>query len=225
MAFPGTYNFNYYRGDTLEFNIYPKTTAGTPFPLTNYTVAFNIATQRGLPSDQQVAGFAAISADKTNIKCAILPTDGAALVAGSQYVYDVEIRYQDSPDYPKVYTLLTGDISVTEQITDIAITPIELPEAPTDLTIIEEPAGTVSLSWLAPTTGDLPTSYNIYGKAPALGATEYVLVTNTENLSYATSSIFGFPFQSGVQYDIKVTSVNSAGENVTEFVEDSVTIA
>jgi hypothetical protein len=31
MAFPGSYNFNYYRGDTAEFVIRPKTANGSAF--------------------------------------------------------------------------------------------------------------------------------------------------------------------------------------------------
>ncbi len=36
MAFPGTYNINYYKGDTYQFRIYPKDTAGYPFDLSVY---------------------------------------------------------------------------------------------------------------------------------------------------------------------------------------------
>ena len=225
MAFPGTYNFTYYRGDTLEFNIYPKTTAGTPFSLENYSVSFNIATQRGVPSENQINAYSAISSDNTHIQCAITPSDGSQLSSGTPYVYDIEIRNLDAPAYPKVYTLLTGDISVTEQITDIDYVPVELPSPATDLVVTESPTGSISVTWNAPTTGEIPTSYNIYGKADSLGATEYILVQTTANTSYSASSILGSPFQSGVQYDIKVTSVNAAGENTVEFVEGSVTIA
>jgi hypothetical protein len=225
MAFPGTYNFTYYRGDTLEFNVYPKTTAGTPFSLADYTVSFNIATQRGLASENQINAYSAISSDKTHVQCAITPADGSQLSAGTPYVYDIEISYLLAPAYPKIYTLMTGDISVTEQITDIESVPITLPGTVTDLTVTEAPAGTVTVTWTAPTAGDLPTSYNIYGKADSLGVTSYVLVTNSASTSYSASAIFGSAFQSGVVYDIKVTSVNAAGENTTEFAEGSVTIA
>jgi hypothetical protein len=47
MAFPGTYNFNYYRGDTFSFIIAPKNSTGGAFPLTGYSAEFNIATSRG----------------------------------------------------------------------------------------------------------------------------------------------------------------------------------
>ena len=47
MAFPGTYNFNYYRGDTFSFIITPKNSSGGTYPLTGYSAEFNIATSRG----------------------------------------------------------------------------------------------------------------------------------------------------------------------------------
>lgn len=50
MAFPGTYNINYYKGDTFEFNVYPKNSDGTVFNLNTdpaYTPTFTIATKRG----------------------------------------------------------------------------------------------------------------------------------------------------------------------------------
>jgi hypothetical protein len=47
MAFPGTYNFNYYRGDTFSFIITPKNSSGGSYPLTGYTAEFNVATSRG----------------------------------------------------------------------------------------------------------------------------------------------------------------------------------
>lgn len=222
MAFPGTYNFSYYKGDTLEFKIYPKTTAGTPFSLANYSVSFNIATQRGLPAGNQINAYAEVSSDNTHVTCVITPADGNQLTAGTPYVYDVEVRNLSAVDYPRVYTLLTGDISVTEQITNIEI---DVPDAVTNLTVTESPAGTVNLDWDAPATGDPATSYNIYGRAPLLGVTTYTLVTETTDTNYSASSIFGFPFQSGVTYEVKVTSLNSAGENNVDFAEGSVTIA
>lgn len=222
MAFPGTYNFSYYRGDTLEFKIYPKNTAGTPFDLTDYDVSFNLATARGLAPEQQVNAYSAVSSDNTHVSCVITPSDGAQLTAGTPYVYDVEIRNLSAADYPRVYTILTGDITVVEQVTDVQLS---VPNSPTNLVITENPAGTVNASWTAPAEGDAAESYNVYGKADSLGVTTYTLITNTADTSYSASSIFTFPFQSGVQYDIKVTAVNAAGENNVNFVEGSVTIA
>jgi hypothetical protein len=121
MAFPGTFDINYYRGDTYEFKIYPKDASGAAFPLTGYDLAqgakFTISTQRGLDGlEDQIQAYAAISVDRTHISCAILPANGTAMTAGTSYVYDIEISKTGSP-YNLVTTLLTGTISVTNQVT------------------------------------------------------------------------------------------------------------
>lgn len=125
MAFPSTYNFNYYRGDTLEFKIYPKTSSGSSFDLTTYSTAsnppgdgatFTIATARGSAgvNDSRVTGTATISLDDNSITCTITPSAGANLSADTSYVYDVEISKGSGST---VYTLLTGSVVVTDQIT------------------------------------------------------------------------------------------------------------
>lgn len=120
MAFPGTYNISYYKGDTLEFRVYPKDSSGAAFDLTDYDNAsgplFTISTARGdsgLPD--QISAYAAVSDDNTYILCVIRPEDGAQLTAGTQYVYDVEIS-KEGVDYDTVSTLLTGTITVTDQV-------------------------------------------------------------------------------------------------------------
>jgi hypothetical protein len=121
MAFPGTFDINYYRGDTYEFKIYPKDASGAAFPLTGYDLAegakFTISTQRGLDGlEDQIEAYAEISADRSHINCAILPENGTAMTAGSNYVYDIEISKAGTP-YDLVTTLLTGDIRVQNQVT------------------------------------------------------------------------------------------------------------
>lgn len=116
MAFPGTYNISYYKGDTFEFRIYPKDSAGDVFDLTDYSnddIVFAISTARG--TTPTIEAYAAKSEDNTYITCAILPGNGAAMTAGTTYVYDVQIAKTASP-YDYVYTILTGNISVTDQI-------------------------------------------------------------------------------------------------------------
>lgn len=61
-------------------------------------------------------GIASVSADKTYINCTIPPTVGTYLLPNTTYVYDVEIKNSASP-YDYIYTVLTGNISVTDQIT------------------------------------------------------------------------------------------------------------
>lgn len=116
MAFPGTYNISYYKGDTLEFVIYPKLADGSPYDLTDYTVKFSFSTARGSAgSSTYHEAYAVISSAKDSVRCAIRPADSSYLNAGTTYVYDVEITKSATP-YSLVHTILTGNISVTDQV-------------------------------------------------------------------------------------------------------------
>jgi len=111
MAFPGSYNFNYYRGDTAEFVIRPKNANGSAFDLTGYTSEFFIANQRGSAATQYEAQ-AVVNATTDIVTCTILPGVGRELAPGT-YVYDVQITSGASV----IFTLLTGTITVTDDIT------------------------------------------------------------------------------------------------------------
>jgi hypothetical protein len=126
MPFPGTYNFSYYKGDTYEFKIYPKNSDGTAFNLSSFAdtqsddnARFFVATERGLSGvENQIECSAQIISelDETYILCTITPGQGASMNAGTSYVYDVEIRKLIETT-PYVLTLVTGAISVTDQVT------------------------------------------------------------------------------------------------------------
>lgn len=118
MAFPSTFNINYYEGDTYEFKIYPKTSVGGVFTLTPapgqpqfWNSTFTIATARGAGATQFQCN-AVIGSDST-ISCEITPAQGRTLVAGTSYVYDVQINNTSTG---KVFTLLTGTVSVTADV-------------------------------------------------------------------------------------------------------------
>jgi hypothetical protein len=115
MAFPGTFNFSYYKGDTNEFVIRPKTSNGGAFDLTGYDAGFVIASSRGDNPTFSVAADAVINTVNNTVTCTISPNVGGTLDAGT-YVYDVEI--EDAPSL--VFTLITGTITVTEQVTGAA---------------------------------------------------------------------------------------------------------
>ncbi len=118
MAFPGTFNISYYKGDTYEFNIYPKDSNGQPFNLAGYDdPVFTIATSRGPNPTLSVTAYAQVSSDSASIRCAILPEDAALLTEGNSYVYDVQIAKPTQEPYPLVYTLLTGTITITSDVT------------------------------------------------------------------------------------------------------------
>jgi hypothetical protein len=115
MAFPGTYNFNYYRGDTAEFVIQPKNSNGEAFDLTGYSAIFTIANTRG-PSPTLTRTANAVVNDVTNIiTCTITPSTGRDLAAGT-YVYDVQIT-NETPNPDVIFTILTGTITATNDIT------------------------------------------------------------------------------------------------------------
>lgn len=113
MAFPGTYNIEYYEGDTYEFIIYPKTANGAVYSLINQTALFTVANSTGASPSFAAAGSAVIDPTYSYITCRILPSVGRSLVAGTTYYYDVQIQN----GVENVHTLLKGTISVTADVT------------------------------------------------------------------------------------------------------------
>jgi len=208
MAFPGTYNIRYYKGDTFEFKIFPKTSTGAAFPLTDYSsVKFSIAELRGGPVI--VEGYAAISDDGQSVDCAITPAiSGSLLMNKSPYVYDVEIGRDSSP-YDFVYTLLTGTITLTNQITPLTDILPELvaPTAPT-VTVLGVTATTVTIGWLQD-PDDTVSAYTVFitpnpldpsllFQAPLLGTAQ----------TYTFSGLI-----TGVTYYYSVVATNAAGSS------------
>ena len=114
MAFPGTYNFSYYRGDTYEFIIRPKNANGTTFSLDDYAgnADFTIANRRG-SSGTQFGATATVNTTTDIVTCTITGAQGRELVAGTTYVYDVQIDNGAGV----IFTLLTGSITVTDDVT------------------------------------------------------------------------------------------------------------
>jgi hypothetical protein len=111
MAFPGTFNFNYYRGDTNQFVIRPKNASGSAFDLTGYTAQFIIANRRGSTGTQYEAQVVVDTANDL-LTCTILPGVGRQLAPGT-FVYDVQI----TTGAANILTVLTGSITVTDDIT------------------------------------------------------------------------------------------------------------
>jgi hypothetical protein len=114
MAFPGTYSFSYYRGDTYQFIVRPKTQNGGAFDLTDYdgSETFTIANRRG-STGTQIGATAAIDTANDIITCTITGAQGRELSPGTTYVYDLQIDNGAGV----IFTLLTGSITVTDDIT------------------------------------------------------------------------------------------------------------
>jgi hypothetical protein len=124
MAFPGTLNINYYKGDTYEFRIYPKTSSGESFNLSQYSNAkFVISNSRGSAGvSGKIECLAVITSGVSGnyVTCTIRPGDSVTMNSTTQYVYDVEITKTSSP-HNYVYTLLTGNVSVTDQVSGATV--------------------------------------------------------------------------------------------------------
>ena len=66
--------------------------------------------------------LAEISDEGDYVLCTIRPEDGLTMDASKDYVYDVQVR-KPGVDYPQVLTLLTGTITITDQVTSSLGTP------------------------------------------------------------------------------------------------------
>lgn len=116
MSFPATYNIRYYKGDLYQFVIRPKTSAGDIYPIdsSTYDAYFRISTARNISASATVSGNTSIGDNA--VTCELRPSVGNGLVPGTTYYYDVSIEDQTDPNV--VYTLLTGTITVTGDITE-----------------------------------------------------------------------------------------------------------
>jgi hypothetical protein len=112
MAFPGTYNFSYYRGDTFSFIIRPRDAVGDPFPLEGFDAAFTIADARGASPVESYEAEAVVNTVDNIVTCTISAGVGRNLTTNKTWVYDVEIN-----DEVSVFTLLNGEITVQDDIT------------------------------------------------------------------------------------------------------------
>ncbi len=116
MAFPATYNFNYYRGDYHEFVIRPKTANGQQFNLTDFVNGglYKIAKTRGA-GVTQYTGEVSVNATQGTVTCRIPAVEGKKLTPGT-WLYDIQITNGSS----LIYTILTGTITVTDEISGAA---------------------------------------------------------------------------------------------------------
>jgi hypothetical protein len=115
MSFPASFNIRYYEGDLYQFVIRPKDSAGDPFPITSAThdAFFYVSTARGGSASATTELTASIVSG--NVVATIEPSDNLGASATS-YIYDVSVRSQTNNQ--EIYTLLTGTISITRDVTE-----------------------------------------------------------------------------------------------------------
>jgi hypothetical protein len=116
MSFPATFNIQYYKGDIYQFVIRPKQSNGDPFPIddTTHNAFFRIAPSRGGSIGNTRTASAII--EEGNIVATILPSVGNALTATTPYFYDISVQGKP-PNSDQVYTIVTGSLTVTQDIT------------------------------------------------------------------------------------------------------------
>lgn len=77
-----------------------------------YDAYFRIDTQRGRIDGSGIEASATIG--DNSVTCTIIPAVGNNLVAGTSYFYDVSIEDKTDPNI--IFTLLTGQITITADI-------------------------------------------------------------------------------------------------------------
>lgn len=115
MAFPATYNINYFSGDLFQIGIVPKTAAGDLYGITSgtYNGYFRISTARNSSASATINGQITIGTNL--VTCSITPTVSANLNPGTTYYYDVTV--QNKTNSSQVFTLLSGSISISPRVT------------------------------------------------------------------------------------------------------------
>jgi hypothetical protein len=114
MSIPKEYDFNYYAGDLYQLVLYPRNEDGSQYDLSNHTSLFTVATERGNPEAEVFSASVQLSASPSRMIVTITPEFGSLLDEPS-YVYDIELV--DLSDPEEVYTFVTGNINVQQQVT------------------------------------------------------------------------------------------------------------
>ena len=226
MSFPGIYNINYYMGDTLEFRIFPKDSNGNDFPLGTFSsVKFTISERRG-QTEGLIEGFARFSDDRKSVFCAITPANSTQLeVDKSPYVYDVEIGRDGQSFgglYDTVYTLLTGEVRITDQVTpyEEIVAPVFAPQNPLDLILLNSSSSTLSVGWTPNPSGGVVDEYRLYifpvifgMPLPSLQEIQEILEGPTPFVASGTDDSYTFPgLNPSTPYLIAIVASNSAGD-------------
>ena len=126
MAIPKTYDINYYVGDLYQLVLYPKDENGNQYDLENHTGLLTVSTERGNPETTIFTETVLMSASPSRMVMSISPENGI-LLSGASYVYDLEVIDQDEPQ--KVYSFLTGNLSVQQGVTRNQLYDYELADA------------------------------------------------------------------------------------------------
>lgn len=109
---PVIHDIKYYKGDTYSMLLFPKTVSGTPFDLSEFTLAtFDIADKRGSdPTREKFRILASIDSTENTVLCVLGPDTGTLLSASKTYYYDVTVSG------PATHTFVTGTITISDSV-------------------------------------------------------------------------------------------------------------
>lgn len=211
MAFPGTFNISYYKGDTYEFLVYPKDSSGGTFNLNDYqTARLTISEKRGTAGvSTAINGVASISGTKDYVKCTITPANGLLMDPAKTYVYDVQVGYTASP-YDYVYTLLTGAITLTDHVTVTGAGALA-PSSPTAFISTTVTSTSATVTWALPATIDPVVGYKLAKTTTPLDLGSYTPIVAT-----LADNVFTYTFTElspSTTYGLSVQAYNDGGSS------------
>lgn len=189
MAFPATYNIQYYKGDTYQFVIKPKDSTGNPFvmPASEYTANFYIATSRGDAPTQSLSGSASITHTTYSVthKAASSTTDKATLTTASPHNFvvgeSVSVSGVGAPyDGTKVITDVPTATTFRFALLDVDLVTTAVSPAGSVVSLNASATDALTCT-ITPTQGNLldPTKTYVYDVSITkdAGATVYTLLT------------------------------------------------
>jgi len=106
---------NFYRGDTVEYNITLTGEDGNPFPLTNATIYFTMKSDIALPDEEAEIQIEITEHEdaENGVTYLHIPNElTEQLTPNKKYYYDFQLNIDG-----KVFTLLSGKVKVLQDVT------------------------------------------------------------------------------------------------------------
>lgn len=122
---PATYNFTYYRGDTLPLTVKLYDANGQSLDVNSWTgVTFGLNKERGNYTNT-VALSASLDKITSTVTCSI--TSGIGNVLDGSYFYDITLYKVSGSVVTEEYTVMTGTIQVIDDVVRSSDIPGVLP--------------------------------------------------------------------------------------------------
>lgn len=110
LSAPKEVDINIYRGDSGSFRITMTTSLGAPVDISQAVWDGDIRTKTSDPDPVTGFDFTPVEGDTSSVDIS-LPAEKSELLSNSKYVYDIEMRIDDS-----VTTLIFGSILASQDV-------------------------------------------------------------------------------------------------------------